>query len=82
MRPQLSSNACSFDADQYEIRDNHIADCIEPYESLVARFCCALRKGDSLLVHLMLKQAMQGKSKTLMSDMLNALVHFAVNLNN
>lgn len=82
MRPQISSNACSFDADQCEIVDNRLADCIEPYESLVVRFCCALRKGDSLLVHLMLKQAMQGKSKKVMSDMLNALVHFAVKLNN
>lgn len=81
MRPQLSSNACSFDADQSEIVDNRLANCIEPYESLVARFCCALRKGDSLLVHLILKQAMQGKSKKVISDMLNALVHFAVNSN-
>ncbi len=80
MQPEIPSNACFFDNSFQQILDQRLALNIKPYDSLVTRFRQALGKGDSLLVHLMLKQAMQGKSKKVMSDMLNALVHHAVSI--
>lgn len=80
MQIQMSSNACFYDDSYRDNLDNRIASNIEPYDSVVTRFQHVLQKGDALLVHLMLKQVLQSPSKKLMSDMLNALVHHAVNI--
>lgn len=78
MRPVMSSNACVFDKSCVGELNNQLALSIDPYDSVVTRFDRVLKKGDTLLVQLMLKQATQTKSKKVMSEMLNALVHHAV----
>mgnify|MGYP006074510197 CR=1 FL=1 len=78
MRPVMSANACVFDNSYDGVLNNKLALSIEPYDSVATRFNCILKKGDTLLVQLMLKQATQTKSKKVMSEMLNALVHHAV----
>ena len=78
MRPAMSSNACVFDNSCVGVLNNQLALNIEPYDSVAIRFGRVLKKGDTLLVQLMLKQATQTKSKKVMSEMLNALVHHAV----
>ena len=82
MQPVLSSNACDFEccyANSDEIKIL-IASTLVPYQSLVQRFSTVLLKGDTLLVHLMLKQATHSQSKRIMVQMINALVQQAVNL--
>lgn len=76
----LSSNAgCFNNAEQNLGECNDIALVMVPYESLAERFHKILHKGDTLLVHLMLKQAVHSQNKSVMVQMINTLVRHAVN---
>lgn len=66
--------------DECQIRTEDESVQLSPYCSFIERFQQILKKGDPMLVHLMLKQATFLKDKRLTRQMLKSLVNHAVSV--
>lgn len=77
MKSFMSSNCTYFETEQKSPQAQVNSFKLQPYDSMYDRFKQVLRKGDPVLIHLMLKQASHVKNKRLSRKMLKTLVQHA-----